>query len=144
MQRSTLSLAITLGALCALGAGAQAPRVTPAGDPSVKSDSIYALAVKPSDYADQPYVYLLDDGIVTLEADGTGTRTYRQIVQILTPEAAEQWGERSFGYSTDREKLTLNWARVLRTDGTVIAEKPVHEQESLAPVAMEAPVYSDE
>ena len=82
MQRSTLSLAITLGALCALGAGAQAPRVTPAGDPSVKSDSIYALAVKPSDYADQPYVYLLDDGIVTLEADGTGTRTYRQIVSF--------------------------------------------------------------
>lgn len=136
-----LSLAIALGAL---EAGAQAPRVTPAGDPSVKSDSIYALAVKASDYADQPYVYLLDDGIVRLEADGTGTRTYRQIVQILTPEAAERWGEQSFGYSTDREKLTLNWARVIKPDGTVISEKPVHEQESLAPVAMEAPVYSDE
>jgi transglutaminase-like putative cysteine protease len=144
MQRTTLSLAIALAALGASSAGAQAPRVTPAGDPSVKSDSIYALAVKPSDYADQPYVYLLDDGIVKLEADGTGTSTYRQIVQILTPEAAEQWGERSFGYSTDREKLTLNWARVLRPDGSVITGKPVHEQESLAPVAMEAPVYSDE
>ena len=144
MPRTTLSLAIALAALGASSADAQAPRVTPAGDPSVKSDSIYALAVKPADYADQPYVYLLDDGIVTLEADGTGTRTYRQIVQILTPEAAEQWGERSFGYSTDREKLTLNWARVLRPDGSVISEKPVHEQESLAPVAMEAPVYSDE
>ena len=123
---------------------AQSPRVTPAGDPSVKSDSIYKLAVKPADYADQPYVYLLDDGIVTLEADGSGTRTYRQVMQILTPEAAEQWGEQSFGYSTDREKLTLNWARVLKPDGTVISEKPVHEQESMAPVAMEAPVYSDE
>ncbi len=144
MPRTTLSLAIALAALGASSADAQAPRVTPAGDPSVKSDSIYALAVKPADYADQPYVYLLDDGIVTLEADGTGTRTYRQIVQILTPEAAEQWGERSCGYSTDREKLTLNWARVLRPDGSVISEKPVHEQESLAPVAMEAPVYSDE
>jgi hypothetical protein len=141
MQRTMLSLAIALGAL---NASAQAPRVTPAGDPSVKSDSIYALAVKASDYADQPYVYLLDDGIVKLEADGSGTRTYRQIVQILTPEAAEQWGEQSFGYSTDREKLTLNWARVLRPDGSVVTEKPVHEQESLAPVAMEAPVYSDE
>ena len=118
--------------------------MTPAGDPSVKSDTIYSLAVKAADYADQPYVYLLDDGIVKLEADGTGTRTYRQIIQILTPEAAERWGEQSFGYSTDREKLTLNWARVLRTDGKVITEKPVHEQESLAPVAMEAPVYSDE
>jgi len=100
--------------------------------------------VKASDYADQPFVYLLDDGIVKLEADGTGTRTYRQIVQVLTPEAAERWGEQSFGYSTDREKLTLNWARVLKPDGTVITAKPVHEQESLAPVAMEAPVYSDE
>ena len=136
-----LALAIALGAVTA---GAQSPRVTPAGDPSVKSDSIYALAVKASDYADQPFVYLLDDGIVKIEADGTGSRTYRQIVQILTPEAAEHWGEQSFGYSTDREKLTLNWARVLKTDGTVISEKPVHEQESLAPVAMEAPVYSDE
>ena len=141
MQRTMLSLAIALGAL---SARAQAPRVTPAGDPSVKSDSIYALAVKASDYADQPFVYLLDDGIVKLEADGTGTRTYRQIVQVLTPEAAERWGEQSFGYSTDREKLTLNWARVLKPDGTVITAKPVHEQESLAPVAMEAPVYSDE
>ena len=58
--------------------------------------------------------------LVKLEPDGTGTRTYRQIVQILTPEAAEQWGEQSFGYSTDREKLTLNWARVLRPDGSVV------------------------
>ncbi len=141
MYRTALPLPILLGAI---HLHAQAPRVTPAGDPSVKSDTIYSLAVKPADYADQPYVYLLDDGIVKLEADGTGTRTYRQIVQILTPEAAERWGEQSFGYSTDREKLTLNWARVLGADGKVITEKPVHEQESLAPVAMEAPVYSDE
>ena len=141
MHRTTLSLAIILGAL---NVHAQSPRVTPAGDPSVKSDTIYSLAVKPADYADQPYVYLLDDGVVTFEADGTGSRTYRQVVQILTPEAAERWREQSFGYSTDREKLTLNWARVVRPDGSVVSEKPVHEQESLAPVAMEAPVYSDE
>lgn len=141
MQRSLLAL---VSLLAAAVAGAQSFRVTPAGDPSVKSDTIYSLAVKASDYADQPYVFLLDDGIVTVETDGSGTRTYRQIVQILTPEAAETWGERSFGYSTNREKLTLNWARVLRPDGSVVSEKPVHEQESLAPVAMEAPVYSDE
>ena len=136
-------LSIT-SALVALNAGAQSPRVTPSGDPSVKSDTIYSLAVKPADYADQPYVFLLDDGIVSFDADGTGSRTYRQVVQILTPEAAERWGEQSFGYSTDKEKFTLNWARVVRPDGSIVSEKPVHEQESLAPVAMEAPVYSDE
>lgn len=141
MRCTLLSIA---SALVALNAGAQSPRVTPAGDPSVKSDTIYSLAVKPADYADQPYVFLLDDGIVRFEADGTGSRTYRQVVQILTPEAAERWGEQSFGYSTDKEKFTLNWARVVRPDGSIVSEKPVHEQESLAPVAMEAPVYSDE
>jgi hypothetical protein len=141
MRWMTLPLAI---ALVAPGAGSQSPRVTPAGDPSVKSDTIYSLAVKPADYADRPYVFLLDDGVVKFEADGSGSRTYRQVVQILTPEAAERWGEQSFPYSTDKEKFTLNWARVVRPDGSVISEKPVHEQESLAPVAMEAPVYSDE
>ena len=138
-----MTLPIAL-ALVARVAGSQSPRVTPAGDPSVKSDTIYSLAVKPSDYADRPYVFLLDDGVVKFEADGSGSRTYRQVVQILTPEAAERWGEQSFPYSTDKEKFTLNWARVVRPDGSVVSEKPVHEQESLAPVAMEAPVYSDE
>jgi transglutaminase-like putative cysteine protease len=141
MHRLLVPIAILLAAT---SSNAQSPHVTPAGDPSGKSDTIYKLAVNPADYADQPYVYLLDDGIVTFEADGSGTRTYRQVIQILTPEAAERWGEQSFGYSTDREKLTLNWARVVKPDGTVISEKPVHEQESMAPVAMEAPVYSDE
>jgi transglutaminase-like putative cysteine protease len=141
MKRLMSLFAIALGAS---GAAAQSPRVTPAGDPSVNSDTIYKLAVKPADYADQPYVFLLDDGIVRFEADGSGSRTYRQVVQILTPEAAEQWGEQTFGYSTDREKLTVNWVRVVKPDGEVVSSKPVHEQESLAPVALEAPVYSDE
>ena len=60
MHRTVVSLTIVLGAL---QLNAQSPRVTPAGDPSVKSDTIYSLAVKPADYADQPYVYLLDDGM---------------------------------------------------------------------------------
>ena len=135
MRWMTLPIALTL---IARGAGSQSPRVTPSGDPTVKSDTIYSLAVKPSDYADRPYVFLLDDGVVRFEADGSGSRTFRQVVQILTPEAAERWGEQSFPYSTDKEKFTLNWARVVRPDGSVISEKPVHEQESLAPVAMEA------
>ena len=141
MHRLMVPIAILLGAAAS---SAQSPRVTPAGDPSVRSDTIYKLAVNPANYADQPYVYLLDDGIVRYEADGSGSRTYRQVIQVLTPEAAERWGEQSFGYSPDREKLTLNWARVLKPDGTVISAKPVHEQESMAPVAMEAPVYSDQ
>ncbi len=129
--------------LLASTALAQAPVVTPAGDPSVRSDTIYRLAVNPAQYPDEPFVYLLDDGVVRYEADGRGTRTFRQVVQILTQAGAERWGEQVFSYSSTHEKLTINWIRVLRADGTVISDKPTHEQESDSPAALEAPVYSD-
>jgi len=132
-----LLLALTVPAL------AQAPRITPAGDPTVKDDTIYHLAVNPADHADDDYVYLLDDGVVRLEADGRGSRTYRQVVQIFTREAAENWGEQSFSYVSGRERLTLNWVRVVKPTGEVISAHPTHEQESIAPVAEEAPVFSD-
>ena len=134
-------------ALCVVVTGvatAQAPHITPAGDPSVSNDTIYRLAVNPADHPDDDYLYLLDDGVIRYEADGRGSRTYRQVIQILNQDGAEAWGEQSFSYSSGSEKLTVNWIRVLRPDGTVISAKPAHEQESLAPVAFDAPVYSDQ
>ncbi len=122
---------------------AQAPVITPAGDPSIRSDTIYRLAVNPADYPDEPYVYLLDDGVVRVDADGRGTRTYRQVIQILKQEAAPRFGEQEFSYSRSREKLTVNWVRVVRPDGTVISDSATHQQESDAPTALSAPVYSD-
>ena len=109
----------------------------------MRADTIYQLAVDPADHPGEDFVYLLDDGVLRFEADGRASRTYRQIVQILSKDGAERWGEQNFGFTADREKLTINWIRVLSLDGTVIAEGPTHEQESLAPVALEAPVYSD-
>ena len=130
--------------LIARPAMSQAPHITPAGDPSVRNDTIYKLAVNPADYADDDYVYLLDDGVLRFEPDGRGSRTYRQVVQILNQDGAEAWGEQSFSYSSGSERLTVNWIRVLKPNGDVISAQPAHEQESLAPVAFDAPVYSDE
>jgi transglutaminase-like putative cysteine protease len=141
MRRPALCLLLCLLPLPA--ARAQAPVVTPAGDPSVRSDTIYALAVPPARYPDESYVYLLDDGVVRFEADGRGTRTYRQVVQILNQDGVEAWGELRFSYSGSREKLTVNWARVVKPDGTVVSAQPTHEQESDVPAALEYPVYSD-
>lgn len=137
-------LAALAATFVAVAATAQAPRITPNGDPSVNPDTIYKLAVAPGTHSDEPYVLLLDDGVVRIEADGRETETYRQIIQIQTQDAAEEWGERTFSYSSGREKLTINWIKVLKPDGTVISDKPTHEQESLAPVSLDAPVYSDE
>ena len=143
MRMPLILLPPVLLTLLASAAPAQAPVTTPAGDPSVRADTIYRLAVNAADYPDDPYVYLLDDGVVRFEADGRGARTYRQVVQILTQEGAERWGEQVFSHSAAHEKLTINWVRVLKPDGTVVSEKPTHEQESDSPAAMESPVYSD-
>ena len=122
---------------------AQAPPVTPAGDPSVRDDTLYALAVDSADYPDEAFVYLLDDGIVRFEADGRGSRTYRRVVQLLTTEAAQIWGEREFAYARGRERLVLNWVRVVRHDGHMASRQPLREEETPAPVASDAPIYSD-
>lgn len=138
------TLLFVLLLLCPLApAQAQSPRVTAGGDPSVRSDTIYSLAVDPADHPEETFVYLLDDGIVRFEADGRGTMTYRQVVQILDRDAVEAWGEQTFGFSSSRERLTINWARVLGTDGTVISEAPAHEQVFDAPVPTSAPVFTD-
>jgi transglutaminase-like putative cysteine protease len=132
--------------LCACFAqplAAQAPVITPSGDPSVRSDSIYRLAVQPADYPDQPYVFLLDDGVVVYQADGRGRATYRQVIQILTHEGAQTWGEQTFSYVAQRQKLTVNWIRVLDLDGKVISARPTQEQETSAPVSLQYPVYTD-
>jgi transglutaminase-like putative cysteine protease len=142
-MRTTCTLLALL--LAAAPAAAQAPVIDERGDPSVRADTIYRLAVDPADYPEEEHVLLLDDGVVRMEADGTGSRTYRTVVQVLTQDAAENWGELSFGWDLKRERFRLNWARVIDAQtGRVISDKPVHDQESLAPVDFDAPVYTDQ
>jgi transglutaminase-like putative cysteine protease len=122
---------------------AQAPRISAAGDPSVRADSIYRLAVDAAKYPEQDAAYLLDDGVVRLEADGRGTKTFRQIVQVLKPSAVQRLQEQSFSYSPQHEKLTINWIRVVRPDGRVVSAKPSHVQDADVPAETDDPVYSD-
>jgi hypothetical protein len=124
-------------------ASAQAPLVTPNGDPSVKSDTIYKLAVNPVDYPDQSIVWLLDDGIVRYDEQGRETRTYRKVIQILKQEAAEHLSEQSFSYSPGHERQTINWIKVVKPNGEVISAAPSQVQESDIPAQMGDPVYSD-
>jgi hypothetical protein len=140
-MRSVLSAFVVLAFPLALMA--QSPVITPDGDPSVKPDTIYRLAIDPKTAPEEMRRYLLDDGVIRLEADGRGTTTYRQIIQILRPEGAEDYQEMQFSYAPKHEKLTINWLRVVKPDGTVISEKPTQVQESDVPAQMGDPIYSD-
>jgi hypothetical protein len=139
VRRASLAAAVAV----ALPAFAQAPVVTPKGDPSVNADTIYRLAVRPADYPEETSILLLDDGIVRYEPDGRGSTTFRSITQVLRPDASEGLSERRFSYAPKHEKFTLNWIRVVKPDGTVISEKPSHLQESDVPAEMGDPTYSD-
>jgi transglutaminase-like putative cysteine protease len=133
--------AVTLLALAA-PASAQTPVITADGDPSVDPDTIYSLVVDPADHPEEQIALLLDDGVVRLERDGTGSRTYRYVAQILTQEAVSNWAEHTFSYDPERERFRLNWARVVRPDGTVISDTPLHVQETEVPAPEGAPIFT--
>ena len=145
-MRRSLPPAALLLALATLGVAghAQAPKITALGDPSVKADTIYKLAVKPEDHAEEASVFLLDDGVISVEADGRSSETFRQVVQILKPEAKENWQEHRLGYQPGHQKLRINWIRVLDAKtGKVISAKPAQVQESDVPASMGNPVYGN-
>lgn len=135
--------AFLLAFASALPLAAQAPKITQQGDPTVKSDTIYSLAVKASDHPDEEAVFLLDDGVVRLEADGRGNQTFRQVVQLLKPGAVDNYREFRWSWAPGHEKFTLNWIRVIAPDGKVISAGPSQEQDSDMPAQMGDPVYSD-
>ena len=141
-MHSSACVVIALG-LLTQPAGAQAPRITPAGDPSVRADTIYQLAVDPRLHPDAAVVLLLDDGVVRFEADGTGSKTYRQVAQILSADAVQDYAEHEFSYVPAHQLLTVNWIRVVRPDGTVVSEAPTQVQEADVPATLVDPVYSD-
>jgi hypothetical protein len=112
---------------------AQAPTV---------SDSLYSLAVDPASHAELPYVWLLDEGIYTIEADGRFRNTTRQVVQILKPEGAEAYRERRFTWNPEHQKLTVNWMRVVKPNGEVVSAHPEQIQDSDVPAEMGVPMYT--
>jgi transglutaminase-like putative cysteine protease len=112
--------------------------------PAVRPDTIYSLAVDSAKYRDEPFVYLLDDGVLRFEADGRGSTTYRQVIQILKESAVEQWAERSFSYEPRHQRLTVNWVRVVSLTGEIISDKPGISQDSDIPAPMGDPTYAEQ
>jgi hypothetical protein len=134
---------ICLFVVFASSASAQAPIITPDGDPSVKSDTIYKLAVNQSDHPHEAIVWLLDDGVIRYDEQGRETRTYRKVIQLLRQDVAKQLSEQSFSYSPGHERHTINWMRVVKPNGEVVSSAPSQIQESDVPARMGDPIYAD-
>lgn len=142
-MRSFLFATVIAATVAGGSLDAQAPRITPAGDPSVKADSIYKLAVDPAKYPEYSVAILLDDGVIVAEADGRTRTTYRTIVQILKPDAEENYQEQTFSYAPKHQRMTVNWIRVVKPTGEVVSAEPSQVQDSDVPADEGDPVYSD-
>ncbi len=108
------------------------------------SDTLYALAVDSAKYPRESFIYILDDGVLRFEADGRGSRTYRQVIQILKEDAVERWAEFKFSFEPSHQKLTVNWVKVVTPTGVVLSDKPGISQDADVPAPMGDPSYVEQ
>ena len=77
------------------------------------------------------------------ENDGTGRKESIARIRVQSEAGVEQWGQVVIGYSSANEKVEIPYVRVLKPDGTVVTAPEDSVQDLTAPVAREAPVYTD-
>ena len=77
------------------------------------------------------------------ERDGTGQRELNLRVKVQSDAGVERFGQLIFGYSSGNEKLEMDFVRVRKADGTVVNAATTDIQDLTAPIAREAPIYTD-
>lgn len=100
-------------------------------------------ASKPKDYSQEAVVIEQLGTGYTFERDGTGKRELFLRAKVQSDAGVERFGQLIFGYSSANEKLEMDYVRVQKADGTVVNASPSDIQDLTAPVAREAPIYTD-
>jgi len=99
-------------------------------------------AAKP-DYSQEAVVIEQLSTAYRFERDGTGQRELSLRVKVQSDAGVERFGQLIFPYSSANEKLDMSFVRVRKADGTVVNAAPSDIQDLTAPVAREAPIYTD-
>src|ERR1700731_262035 len=80
---------------------------------------------------------------VRFENDGTELSETEAVVRIQSQAGVEAFGQLVFGYSSATEKLTIDYVRVRKPDGRMVATPESTAQDFAPDVLREAPMYSD-
>ncbi|HEY6252607.1 MAG TPA: DUF3857 domain-containing protein [Candidatus Angelobacter sp.] len=96
-----------------------------------------------ADYPDEPYIYEYKRGVMRYENDGSGTRELQARMHVQTAAGLQTAGQLVFDYNAANEKLEIRSVKVIKADGKVIKASPEAVQDLSAPVAREAPLYTD-
>lgn len=95
------------------------------------------------DYSQEALVVEQSSTTYRFERDGTGQRESTLRVKIQSDAGVERFGQLVFDYTSANEKLEMDYVRVRKADGTVVNAAASDIQDLTAPVAREAPVYTD-
>ncbi len=96
------------------------------------------------DYSGEAVVVEQLSNTYRFERDGTGQREMILRVKVQSDAGVERFGQLIFGYSSATEKLDMDYVRVRKADGTVVNAAASDIQDLTAPIAREAPIYTDQ
>lgn len=109
-----------------------APQTAPAARPEPASE-----------FSQEPFVFEQFHVRARFESDGTGEREIRIRVRVQSEAGVQQLGQLQFGYNAANERLEIEYVRVHKANGFLVTAGADAVQDLTAPVAREAPVYTD-
>ena len=102
-----------------------------------------AKASAAADYSKQAFVQEEAKTTIRFESDGTGQRRQSGRYRVESEAGVQQLGLIRLGYNTGFERLTIEYVRVVKPDGTVIAAPTGAVQDLPSEVQRVAPMYTD-
>lgn len=138
-----LLLAVSATPLSLTTARAQNPPPPPKPK---QSPAVKAAPPKPEekpDYSQEAVVIENLKLVWRFEPDGTGQRELSLRVKVQSDAGLAHFGQLVFPYTSANEKLDITFVRVKKPDGTVVTASASDVQDLSAPLAREAPIYTD-
>ena len=77
------------------------------------------------------------------ENDGTAERTITARIRIQNDAAAKQFSELSFAFDANAEELKVAFARVRKSDGSVVDVDPHSITEEMSPAVRDVPAFAN-
>ena len=111
---------------------------------AVSSGQGTPVSSSPADpYRDEPLVFEHLDTSVRMHADGTGETSNHVQIHLQSDGAVRQFGVLTFSYASANETGMVEFVRVHKPDGTVVATPVADAMEMPSEVTRDAPMYSD-
>ena len=101
------------------------------------------VAEKAADYSQQAFVIEKYLTKIRFENNGTSQREQIMRIRVQTQAGVQEFGQLHFPYNAANDKIEIVWVKVTKPNGAVSVAGADSVQDLTAPVAREAPVYSD-